>query len=132
MLPRNQDIMALRVVAGPVDIGFLVVEVNGIAVPVTQTLHHGSFSVHYHSSHQVTFNSTQFRVVMRNSDGFMNQQFSARVPLSQLNAHGLFGQTSQNHVYDSQLRYIEGIVDDYAVGENELFGADFVFNLFHW
>lgn len=126
----RHDLASLRVLAGPAARGFAAVEFNGIPVGVSQTLHHGDFNVHYHSPHLVAFNTTQFHVVLHNSDMFMNQDLAARVPLSRIDAHGLFGQTSRHTVYDNQIRYIEGGVDDYAIGDNDIFGADFAYNRF--
>jgi len=40
------------------------------------------------------------------------------------------GQTHQSKVYPTATRYIEGTVDDYAVGEDDIFGDEFVFNQF--
>jgi len=43
--------------------------------------------------------------------------------------HGLQGQTWRNAEYPSGLEY-QGSIMDYAVADNNLFGTDFVFNLF--
>jgi len=71
-----------------------------------------------------------FEFELSNSDGFVNQAVRAKTPLSQLTSHGLLGQTHANKVYATAARYIEGQVDDYAIGDNDLFGNDFVFNKF--
>ena len=61
---------------------------------------------------------------------FVNQAVRATVPLSQLQAHGLLGQTHRSAAHSSALRHIEGDVDDYVIASADIFGDDFVYNQF--
>jgi len=54
----------------------------------------------------------------------------AKVPLRRLAGHGLLGQTHSTKVYPGTTRYIEGSVDDYVIGDDDVFGTDFVYNQF--
>jgi hypothetical protein len=69
-------------------------------------------------------------LLVENSDGFLNM---LRVEVSDwrrleqdVQSHGLLGQTWRRR----QSGHIEGEVDDYAVGHNDLLGCSFLFNQF--
>jgi len=91
----------------------------------------GLFSVEYISTHQVTVNTAHFRFSLSNSDRFINQGLQCTVPLTRLQSHGLLGQTHSTKVYaNTNNRYIEGTVDDYVIGDDDIFGTDFIYNQF--
>jgi hypothetical protein len=121
----------LLISAGGAKEGFERVELDGEVVGTGTSFEHtDAFSVDRVSSHRVVVKTEQFVFTFDNSDMFINQGVAARVPLSQVRAHGLFGQTHAAKVYPSALKYIAGDVDDYLVSENTLFGKDFVYNQF--
>jgi len=60
----------------------------------------------------------------------MNQALRSKVELSKLHSHGLLGQTHLSKIYSTPLKYVEGEVDDYVIADSDIFGHDFVFNLF--
>ena len=70
----------------------------------------------------------ELALALDNSDGFVNQQVEPLLPLAQLTAHGLLGQTHSARLHPSALRHIEGDVDDYVV--NDLQASDFAFDRF--
>ena len=121
----------LTIVAGSASQGFASIELDGQSV-VTGTSFEdtNAFSVERLSSHRVLVKTEQFMFTFDNSDMFINQAVTPRVSLSQIRAHGLFGQTHMAKLYSSPLKYIAGDVDDYLIEENTLFGQDFVYNQF--
>jgi hypothetical protein len=123
---------SVRLQSGNAEEGFASVVLNGLAMKLGQSYESadGSFSVNLTSSHQVDVETPTFRFSFSNSDGFINQQVATKQQMSSLNAHGLLGQTHRRVIYKSQLRYIEGEVDDYAIDNNDLFGTDFLYNQF--
>jgi hypothetical protein len=123
----------LKLVAGSATQGYASVEVDGVALSVGQSYDDtADFTVEYVSSHSVAVTTAEFRYLYDNSDMFINQAVSTRVPLSSMTkTHGLFGQTHQRKIYSTALRYIAGGVDDYLIADNNLFGTDFVYNMFH-
>ena len=121
---------AALVQAGSAKTGFAGVQVDGEALAVGDKVTFGSFSVELLSSHDVRVSTQSFDFALHNSDAFINQQLRANVPLSQLSAHGLLGQTHSLKTHPSALRYIEGEVDDYVVQDGNIFGSDFLFNQF--
>ena len=88
------------------------------------------FSITVQSAYVVPIQTESFSFELSNSDMFINQAVSARVPLSKISAHGLLGQTSKAKVYPTATRYIEGEVDDYVIADNDIFGTDFAYNKF--
>jgi hypothetical protein len=112
------------------------------------------YYVHMASISQVEVYTPHFRVVLSNSDRFLNQAVSLLdlghfVTAEQLEGdetgasasanasgagatepiHGVLGQTVRFRRYSNQWRYIEGSIEDYAV--DGLFDTSSRFNLFH-
>lgn len=71
----------------------------------------------------INVNNGQWFIHIENNDGFLNVLNVTLKKFTQ--AHGLIGQTYRmnQHMY-------EGIVDDYYITDNNLFGIDFVYNKF--
>ena len=118
------------VTAGAAHTGFAGVEVDGRALAVGEEAGSGAFVVSLTSTHRLRVRTEHFDVELRNSDRFLNQALRATVPLSQLSAHGLLGQTHSTKVHSSPLRYVEGEVDDYAIADGDIFGDTFLYNQF--
>jgi len=109
------------VTSGSADTGFASVVVDGTTLEVGQTISFGSFSVYVRTTHHVEIETELFTFQLSNSDMFINQAVSTKVPFSKLQTHGLLGQTHAPKVYNTKTRYIEGEVDDYVIAENEMF-----------
>ena len=120
----------LAVEAGASARGFSNVTLNGELLAVGSSLTVGTLSVRYVDSYHVTVSTAEFTIAFDNSDWFINQQISARVPLARLTAHGLLGQTHHMRRYNTVTKYIEGSVDDYSVSEDSLWGVSFPYNQF--
>ena len=116
--------------AGSAKRGFASVQMNYKPLLVGDKVQYGDFSLHLQSTHTVTVTTDSFEFRLSNSDLFINQAIKLRVPISQLQAHGLIGQTRSTRTYPTSLRYIEGDVDDYVVADSDIFGADFAYNRF--
>ena len=121
---------AALITSGDAKTGFSMVQMNGQVVPVGHRISFGSFSLTRHSAYSVTVQTEQFSFDLSNSDFFINQALAPKVSLSQLQSHGLLGQTHSTKVHASPLRYIEGEVDDYVIADSDIFGDDFLFNKF--
>ena len=124
------ELHAALVQAGPAETGLAGVQVDGTALTVGDRVELGDFTMEYTSTHGVSVTTASFEFDLRNSDLFINQALRARVPLSDLKAHGLLGQTHSAATYASSLKYIEGEVDDYVVQDGNIFGSDFLYNQF--
>jgi hypothetical protein len=118
------------VTAGSAKKGFSSITVDGKTLKIGDRMSYGSFSLNYTSSHSVSISTEHFTFDLSNSDMFINQAVLSRVPLSKLSSHGLLGQTHSTKVYSTTTRYIEGNVDDYIIGDDNIFGTDFVYNQF--
>ena len=116
--------------SGPAKKGFAVVQVDGKTLSIGDKVSFGAFTVEVQSTHNVAVTTESFEFSLSNSDNFINQALTARVPLSQLKSHGLIGQTHSTKQYPSLVRYIEGEVDDYVISTDDIFGSEFVFNQF--
>ena len=118
--------------SGAADVGFSLVSVDGSILSVGQRLYISSaFSLHYRDSHTLTVQLEHFNFILSNSDHFINQGVIPKLSLSLLTSHGLMGQTHSETVYArSPIPYIQGRVDDYVLESDDIFGTDFVFNLF--
>jgi hypothetical protein len=111
--------------------GESTVNVDGKVLHVSdRAVDSDAFNVTYVSSHHAIVQTEQFVFTFDNSDMFINQAVRPRVALSEITAHGLFGQTHKAALYPSALKYIAGEVDDYLINESGLFGVDFVYNQF--
>ena len=122
---------AALVTAGPAASGFAGVQVDGKALQLGATVSFGSFQLTFRTAHSVHVRTAHFEFELSNSDMFINQQLRATVQLSQLHAHGLLGQTASSTTYPTAIKYIAGAVDDYAIADGDIFGTDFVYNLFN-
>ena len=116
--------------AGSAKRGFVSVQMDYKQLQVGDKVTFGEFSLHLRSTHIVTVTTDSFEFHLSNSDLFINQALKARIPLSELRAHGLIGQTRSTRTYPTSLRYIEGDVDDYVIADSDIFGTDFVYNRF--
>jgi len=116
--------------AGSAKNGFASVQVDGKSLKVGDAVSFGSFSVKMVSTHHATIETENFSFELSNSDMFINQAVSNRVPLNKLQSHGLLGQTHAAKVYPTSTRYIQGEVDDYVIADNDIFGSDFAYNKF--
>jgi len=121
---------AALVQSGSAKKGFSGVQVDGKALKVGDKVAFGEFSVEVVSAFSVIVITESFQFELSNSDMFINQALRVRVPLSQLSAHGLIGQTHAAKTYATSIKYIEGEVDDYVIQDSDIFGNDFVFNRF--
>jgi hypothetical protein len=116
--------------AGSAKNGFASVQVDGKSLKVGDAVSFGSFSVKMVSTHHATIETENFSFELSNSDMFINQAVSNRVPLSKLSSHGLLGQTHAAKVYPTATRYIQGEVDDYVIADNDIMGTSFAYNKF--
>ena len=116
--------------AGSASKGFSGIQVDGKALKVGDSVSFGDFSVTVNSAYSVVVITESFEFVLSNSDMFINQALRLRVPLSQLQAHGLIGQTGSTKSFSGSIKCIEGEVDDYVIQDNDVFGTDFVYNKF--
>jgi hypothetical protein len=121
---------AALIVAGPAKSGFAGVQVDGKVVAVGATVSFGSFSLTARTAYSVQVKTEHFEFELSNSDMFINQGVRATVPLNKLQAHGLLGQTSSTQTYSTSVKYIAGSVDDYVIADSDIFGDDFVYNMF--
>jgi len=121
---------AALVQSGSASEGFSGVEVDGHALSVGDSVEVGDFSIEYVSTHRVFVTTESFEFQLSNSDMFINQALRLRVPLPQLTAHGLIGQTHSDKIYATAIKYIEGKVDDYVIHDGDMFGSDFLYNQF--
>ena len=118
------------ITAGSARRGFASVQMDYKPLLVGDRVQYGDFSVHLQTTHTITVTTDSFEFHLSNSDLFINQKLKARIPLSELRAHGLIGQTRSTKTYPTSVRYIEGDVDDYVIADSDIFGADFVYNRF--
>ena len=121
---------AALVTAGDAKKGFSAVQVDGKTLMAGESVSFGGFALHYNNSHSVYITLDNYHVDLTNSDMFLNLALTATVPLSQLQSHGLIGQTWSTRRHASSLKVIEGEVDDYVVAEGDVFGTSFVYNRF--
>jgi len=124
------QIHAALVTAGSSKAGFSAVQMDGKQLKIGESLVYGSFSIKYESTHRVLLEMENFAFELSNSDMFINQAVRVKTALNKLTSHGLLGQTHSTAVYATTTRYIEGEVDDYIIGDNDIFGDDFVYNQF--
>jgi hypothetical protein len=83
------------------------------------------------STHEVEVTVEDFILEIENIDYFVNLRLiKLRKPLSQLRSHGLIGQTWRTTTYKGRHKYTEGVIDDYIIAENDVFGSDFPYNQF--
>jgi len=72
--------------------------------------------------------------VLQNSNNFFNQEVSlTKVGQKTKQMHGMLGQTWSTKTYRDEAghkHFIEGHPNDYLLADDDLFGTDFMFNLF--
>jgi len=118
------------ITAGSAKEGFSGLIVDNRAMQVGESVHFGTFSISYTSTHTATFTTEHFSFELSNSDMFINQAVSTKVSLSKLTSHGLLGQTHSTKIYPTSIRYIQGAVDDYIIEDDDVFGTNFLYNQF--
>ena len=124
-------ILNISVISGPYDMGFMSIVVDNTTIKPGQTIHHDMIRIKYHHTHFLSIKTPLYNFELENSDLFINQRLAANVPLGDLQSHGLLGQTWSEKVNNSsKLKFIEGEIDDYSVGEESLYSTMFAFNLF--
>jgi hypothetical protein len=136
----GDEVHKLQLVAGEFDVGFELVRLNdehlimydgyGYSAQRFGEAINGSLSVTVKDSFTVIVHTKQWSFKFSSSDMFMNHLLWTRTPLTQLKSHGLIGQTWSTKTYNSQFKHMQGDVDDYLVSD-EIWGTDFVFNLFN-
>jgi hypothetical protein len=120
----------LLVTSGSAKQGFAAIVLDGKALTIGDSFSFGEFSVSFTTSHRITVQTEKFSFELANSDMFINQAVSNRVPLNKLNSHGLLGQTHAAKVYSTANRYIAGEIDDYVIADNDILGTSFAYNKF--
>ena len=139
---NTSEVDVLLVGAGGHRRGFAMVSITGrlLSSPYTwQAEGEGegaepALVMQYASAHVLEVQTAQFRFHLVNSDRFLNHEVMSRVPLSSLTAHSLLGQTHRDTTYPTQLKYIQGSVDEYEVEGEEassrLLATRFAFSRF--
>ena len=128
-----EAVQQLVLESGPASKGFSAARLNGRLLTVDERVQVGdSFRVHVESLYRVSVQTSQFSLVLDNSDRFINQQLATLVPLTTLasqRVHGLLGQThSRRRHSGGAVEHIEGDVDDYTV--SDLLASDCKFDRF--
>lgn len=136
----------IRVIAGDVETG-LSVEVDGVKKAVGDKITVGIYTITVLSAFEVSVESSEFNLVLQNSDKFLNQMASigkglmskiAQYKLAKKTSasvesmkmpHGLLGQTFEKVEYDNRWKYIQGDLFDYIQSEG-IFGTTNKFNRF--
>lgn len=123
----------LEIVSGSATTGFGSVQLNGRSMVVGDSFDDSNiFLVNLVSTHRIHVQTAQFSFIFDNSDMFINQQVTTRVFISSLTSHGLFGQTHQRKTYNTRIKHIQGVVDDYRVDNRDIFGKEFTYNQFQY
>jgi hypothetical protein len=122
----------IRVVAGAAAEGFAAVEVNGEALRVGDSvlLAGKAGSVSLNNTHSAEVRVGRWSLALTNSDMYINQRVRV-AELASVRAHGMLGQTWRTATYPNSIKYIEGTVDDYTVRSGDIFGDEFVFNMYN-
>lgn len=117
--------------------GITSVTVNGKAISIGDVHHFDGPNnqvLSYTDAHTLHIALTELDLTLENSDHFFNQQVSL-TPAGQRThrMHGLLGQTWSTKTYRDeagQKHYIEGHPNDYLIQDDDIFGTDFIFNMF--
>jgi len=126
----------LFVRAGAASTGFASVTLNdqplvlNTPVSISYVNQTASSELRTISSHEMIINAGPFVIELENIDSFLNLRSVAVSGTGKLQSHGLLGQTWQNKRYPSTLKVIEGEVDDYVITDDDIFGTEFIYNLF--
>ena len=117
----NGSAHTVLVQAGPADTGLHSVQVHGAewsgSGEQLQQVAAGGVLVDRLSAYEVRISTPHFVFELVDSDNFLNQPVRPLVSLSQLQPHGLLGQTCQ-----LQRRRVEGGVEEYAQDGDDMFG----------
>ena len=133
----------LELVAGPAALGFSEVRLQQQSVSLSRgsTLTGRMLNVTVLSSHSLSITVDNYRLLVDNSDRFVNLLSVEVLNWHRLVAvdqpHGLLGQTWQPLRRErrgdgvlSAAQVTEGSVDDYTIAGDQLLGTDFLFNKF--
>lgn len=122
----------IHLVSGCAHSGFAEVTVNGSPVPVGVTidLADGMGSVSRNTTHLATVSIGNWGFDFENSDMFVNQRVRV-LDARGLRSHGLLGQTWREATYPNTIKYVQGAVDDYVIRDKNIFGDNFVYNMFN-
>jgi hypothetical protein len=122
----------IHIVSGVASEGFALVEVNGKALSVGDSIQLADNlgSVSLNTTHMTEVMIGKWDFVFENSDMFINQKVRV-TNARQLRSHGLLGQTWRDTTYPNSIKYVQGSVDDYQISDNDLFGDDFSYNTFN-
>jgi hypothetical protein len=128
----------IKVIAGTCTDGIKSVTLNGKALtigPVHQlaAVEGHKQSVQYKDAFTLVLKFAEVDITLTNSDMFFNQGVEMTAfGESQLETHGLLGQTWRERTYvtNGVRRVYEGTSTDYLVQEEDVFGDDFTFNKF--
>ena len=127
----SHQVQDIKLVSGGRRSGFDGLWVNGATVRRGGHYSAGELLVMYNDSHTVTVNAPLFRFVFLNSDHFMNVEVEPKVDVDAATLGGLLGSSAGGPYERSQLTDIEGTTEDYRLLRGDLFGSDFVYNLWH-
>ena len=125
------ELHAAYIQSGPAKRGFASIQLNGRVLRVGQKRTFGDFSIQVQDAYNIIINTESFEFTLHNSDRFINQAIRSKLPLAQLQSHGLLGQTHSTKTYPTALKFVEGQVDDYLIESDDIFGHDFLYNRFN-
>ena len=137
---RSPDgcIHRLLIAPGDASVGFTQILYNGkvlaqrVGMPRWEGTGEGVM-VKRVSSHELDVRVGHFALRLDSIDGFANIALLELLPparVSTLRSHGLLGQTWSKKRYKGPLPELEGVVDDYLLTDDDVFGTSFPFNLF--
>lgn len=129
-LQGSEPLQTLLLKAGSAITGFKSLTVNGNNVNLfnnTVISIFPTFRVSVVDEFTVNVKTDHFELTFYNSDFFMNQEVKALIPLRNIRAHGLLGQTVSREMTGE----IQGEVDEYAIDDGSMFGTEFVYSLFN-
>jgi len=132
----NGQVITVQVVAGDAAKGFAAVTVQNVSMSLSPAFHSlsidQSVTLTIVDSHHLTLSTPSFIFSIDSSDDFLNQKIQPTSSLSRMardEYHGIIGQTMMNKIYPrNQVKYLEGIIDDYLITEQNIFGQEFTFN----
>jgi len=117
---------------GSADQGYAAVTVNGREVEVGDTvdLAGGMGFVTRNSTHLASVQVGNWDFAFENSDMFVNQRVRV-LDARRLRSHGMLGQTWRTATYKNAVKHIQGAVDDYVIRDRDIFGDNFMYNVFN-
>jgi hypothetical protein len=127
----------IRIVPGSARHGFKLVELNGKALKVGDSINLAGVNgedfgqIAITSSHTMTLNLGAWSFEFDNSDKFINQRVQVAGDHARTSrSHGLLGQTWSDATYPGPLKYVQGSVDDYSIRDGDIYGDSFFYNRF--